>query len=181
MDRLGFVTYANPALGRLLERPTASILDKPIALLFPVEVESFAVALLPDGEGKHDELALRRDDGTLAYLSVSTSRLHLSDGSHAGTVAFLRDVTGQRHFEAELERKNAELEQYVHTVSHDLRSPLVSLIGFARLLNQDYGDRLDDKGRHFLERIEQASRTMEHLISDLLELSRIGPAPRRCV
>ena len=74
----------------------------------------------------------------------------------------------------ELAQTIAELESFSYSVSHDLRSPLVSLLGFSRLLRDDYGDRLDAKGLHFLDRIEQAGRTMESLIADLLELSRIG-------
>jgi signal transduction histidine kinase len=96
-----------------------------------------------------------------------------------GTLAFLRDVTEQRSKANEVARKNAELESYVHSVSHDLRSPLVSLLGFSRLLRQDHGDQLGDSGRHFLDRIEQAGRTMEALINDLLELSRIGETSAR--
>ena len=97
-------------------------------------------------------------------------------GRCAGTVAFLRDITDKRRSEAALALKNQELEHCVHAVSHDLRTPLVSLLGFSRLLAQDYGDVLTDTGRHFLDRIEQASRSMESLINDLLELSRIGAA-----
>jgi signal transduction histidine kinase len=86
----------------------------------------------------------------------------------------MRDVTESHRSRERLERQNAELESFVHSVSHDLRSPLVSLLGFSRLLRKDYEDLLDDTGRHFLHRIEQAGRTMEGLIADLLELSRIG-------
>ena len=89
-------------------------------------------------------------------------------------MAYLRDVTERRRTEDDLARSNAQLEHYVDAVSHDLRSPLVSLLGFSRLLREDYGARIDEKGRHFLDRIEQAGRTMESLIHDLLELSRIG-------
>jgi len=64
--------------------------------------------------------------------------------------------------------------QLTDAVSHDLRSPLVSLLGFSRLLRRDHGDGLAREGRYFLDRIEQAGRTMESLIHDLLELSRIG-------
>ena len=67
----------------------------------------------------------------------------------------------------------------MHAVSHDLRSPLVALLGFSRLLRQDYGGVLGDTGRHFLDRVEQAGRTMETLIHDLLEVSRIGQAADR--
>ena len=87
-------------------------------------------------------------------------------------MTYLRDVTERRRIEEKLERKNAELEGYMHNISHDLRSPLVSLLGFGRLLREDYGELLGEAGGHFLDRIEQAGRTMEALISDLAELSR---------
>ena len=58
-------------------------------------------------------------------------------------------------------------------------SPLVALLGFSRLLRQDYGPQLDETGRHFIDRIEQAGRTMDELIHDLLEFSRIGQGSER--
>jgi signal transduction histidine kinase len=81
-----------------------------------------------------------------------------------------------------LERTNAELEHCIHALAHDLRSPLVALLGFSRLLRQDYGSQLDNTGVHFIDRIEQAGQTMEDLIHDLLELSRIGqPGERKAL
>jgi signal transduction histidine kinase len=94
-------------------------------------------------------------------------------------VIFLRDVTDQRGVSAALERLNSELEHCVHSLAHDLRSPLVALLGFSRLLRQDYAGTLDETGRHFIDRIEQAGRTMEELIHDLLEFSRIGQGGER--
>jgi signal transduction histidine kinase len=64
-------------------------------------------------------------------------------------------------------------------VAHDLRSPLVALLGFSRLLHDDFADRLGEKGLRFLHRIEQAGRTMESLIQHLLEVSRIGQCEPR--
>ena len=75
---------------------------------------------------------------------------------------------------SDLLRRNDELEHCINTLAHDLRSPLVALLGFSRLLRQDYAEALDETGLHFVDRIEQAGRTMEALIHDLLELSRIG-------
>jgi len=73
-----------------------------------------------------------------------------------------------------LERSNQELEDFVYIVSHDLKAPLRAIIGFARFLNEDYRDKLDEPGQDYLRRIVEAAERMERLISDLLELSRIG-------
>jgi signal transduction histidine kinase len=79
-----------------------------------------------------------------------------------------------RRMLADLERKNAELDSFVYIASHDLKAPLVTIQGMAGMLLEDYGGRLDDGGRHLLERVEANTRHMEQLLLDLLALSRIG-------
>jgi len=176
VGRNRLIAYVNPAAERLLDRREAEIVGKPVDLLVR-GCESLARItdeLDPAHPVRGRDLELRRQDGTAICVSVSASLLQLRDGTEIGAVAYLRDVTERRRTLDDLARSNARLEHYVDAVSHDLRSPLVSLLGFSRLLREDYGGRLDEKGRHFLDRIEQAGRTMESLIHDLLELSRIG-------
>ncbi|MHA1779234.1 MAG: PAS domain S-box protein [Candidatus Thorarchaeota archaeon] len=74
---------------------------------------------------------------------------------------------------AELQATNKELESFVYSVSHDLRAPLRSIIGFSQALLEDHRESLDDEGTDFLERIVKASNRMARLIDDLLKLSRI--------
>lgn len=74
---------------------------------------------------------------------------------------------------AQLQAANQELEAFVYSVSHDLRAPLRALDGFSAALLTHYADRLDEQGRHWLERIGHASQRMGQLIGDLLNLSRI--------
>jgi signal transduction histidine kinase len=77
-----------------------------------------------------------------------------------------------------LQAKNAELDSFVYSVSHDLKAPLVAVDGFAGMLAEDYGDRLDDEGRQHLGRLQACAQQMAHLIQDLLALSRIGRESR---
>lgn len=178
VNRGSRIAYANAALERLLGREPGSLLGHPLAeVLAGAEgIEALARTLARGEHSFAQDVALRRREGSPRWLHLSASPLRLPGGRDAGSVVFLRDVTSERQDAADLARKNAELESYVHSVSHDLRSPLVSLLGFVRLLREDYGDVLGDQGRHFLDRVDQAGRTMEGLIHDLLELSRIGGA-----
>ncbi|MBI1985230.1 MAG: HAMP domain-containing protein [Rhodospirillales bacterium] len=73
----------------------------------------------------------------------------------------------------QLEAANHELEAFCYSVSHDLRAPLRGMDGFCQALVEDYGDRLDDTGRSYLQRVKKACQTMAMLIDDLLKLSRV--------
>jgi signal transduction histidine kinase len=74
----------------------------------------------------------------------------------------------------ELAAKNRELESFVYTVSHDLKTPLVTLQGFVGSLVEDYGAQLDEVAHRYLDHIGEAAIRMEQLLSGLLNLSRIG-------
>jgi len=75
---------------------------------------------------------------------------------------------------AELEKTNLELDSFVYTASHDLRAPLRGISSFSEFLKKGYGDKLDEKGIHYLERISKGVGRMTNLIDDLLALSRIS-------
>lgn len=75
--------------------------------------------------------------------------------------------------ERDLEAKARELEAFSYSVSHDLKAPLRGMEGFARALQEDCADQLDDAGRHYLDVICGSARRMGELIDDLLKYSRV--------
>jgi len=74
----------------------------------------------------------------------------------------------------ELAAKNVELETFVSSVSHDLKTPIVTIEGFMGALREDFGNLIPEDCEKYLNYIGDATQKMELLINDLLELSRIG-------
>src|SRR4030095_5878788 len=74
----------------------------------------------------------------------------------------------------QLEAANRELEAFAYAVSHALRAPLRSMSGFSQILQENAPPGLDEKSRHYLQRIHDASLRMSGLIDDLLNLLRIA-------
>jgi light-regulated signal transduction histidine kinase (bacteriophytochrome) len=74
----------------------------------------------------------------------------------------------------ELRKAVGELSSFSYTVSHDLRTPLRAMDGFAQMLAEDYGSQLDDTGRRYIAVIRESSQRMGALIDALLYFTRIG-------
>ena len=98
-----------------------------------------------------------------------------------GIVGGVQDITERKQTEAErealireLESKNAELERFTYTVSHDLKSPLVTITGYLGFLEKDALAGNTEKIKAGINRISNAAQKMQGLLNDLLELSRVG-------
>ena len=86
--------------------------------------------------------------------------------------AELEERVQQRTFQ--LETLNKELEAFSYSVSHDLRSPLNTIDGFGQMLMRLEGEKISDKGKHYLSRIRVATRQMSELIEGLLSLAQLS-------
>ncbi|KEF34242.1 hypothetical protein RDMS_08290, partial [Deinococcus sp. RL] len=78
----------------------------------------------------------------------------------------------------ELERSNAELEQFAYVASHDLQAPIRAMTSFAELIGRRYGEQLDERGRKYLGQIITSGEHMKRLVDDLLAFSRVHTAQR---
>lgn len=132
----------------------------------------------------------RKRDGTVADVEVFTLEIDL--GGRSARLTLVNDVTESRGAAEKIRRLNAELEQRVqertarleaamkeleafsYSVSHDLRSPLRGIDGFARALMEDCGPALDVEGKRLITTIRSETRRMGQLIDDLLAFSRAG-------
>jgi len=119
--------------------------------------------------------------GEKRLLSIIKSPKLDENGDVEYVVCSAEDITERKRVEEERERllaeiaaKNQELESVVYTISHDLRAPLVSLDGFSSLLKRESQNQLGEQGQHYLERIRANVAHMNTLVTELLELSRIG-------
>lgn len=74
----------------------------------------------------------------------------------------------------DLAKANTDLEAFAYSVSHDLRAPLRNIDGFSKILLDEYGEKIDEKGKHYLTRVRNGTTRMSLLIDDMLTFSRIG-------
>lgn len=141
-------------------------------------------------------------DGTIIPCELSVAAADVPDHDHAMFTGIMRDIRARKQAEnqlrehaiqielknlelkrtqdelttlvGELTRSNRELDDFAYIASHDLKEPLRGIHNYARFVQQDYGDKLDDTGRSRLQTLTRLSQRMESLIDSLLCFSRVG-------
>ncbi len=181
-DMDGRMTWVNPATEALLGYSANELIGSTGKLLVmdPEKVEHFRQELYEKGTWS-GEIDTRRKDGSLIQVMVHSSIVRDLSGKPICTMSWCEDVTAKRRYEterealiAQLEAKNEELERFTYTVSHDLKSPLVTISGFVGMLDHDLTIGDEAAVRDDLAEINTAAVRMKRLLDELLELSRIG-------
>ena len=75
---------------------------------------------------------------------------------------------------AQIEARNKELDDFTYVVSHDLKEPLISVEGYAKILRHEYTESFDQTAQEYMQSIVDSCGQMKRLIEDLLQLSRLG-------
>jgi PAS domain S-box-containing protein len=194
-DVAGKLTLISPPLQELFEMTYEPLSD-------PVYVDQIPL-FRSDGETElpHDEVPLvrarrgefvrdvvfstRRADGSLVHLKCNAVPLHDDDGTDAGAIALVQDVTAET--DAAL-RAEAMRQRLVETINHEFRTPLAALLGHIELIHdhRDRRDDLDPELADWLDAIERSGWRLRDLLEDLAELvnrdendERVDRQPRR--
>lgn len=174
-DLNGVITSWNPAAERMFGYTAQEAVGQNIIMVIPEErraEETLVLSRIRAGQSvEHFETVRRRKDGTLFNVSLTVSPVLASDGTIIGASKIARDITEQKRLTEELEQANRIKDDFLATLSHELRTPIHSILGYTQILRQDSLD--EDRRDSALQIIERNTRTLGQLVSDLLDVSRI--------
>ena len=187
IDQDGIIHSFNPAAEEIFGYESEEIIGRNVSELMPQphrdKHDGYIQRYLETGQkriiGIGREVEGIRRDGSRFPMELAVSELDL--GGRTMFTGIVKDISERKEAERErkelieqLEQKNAELERFTYTVSHDLKSPLITIKGFAGMLVSDAEKGDIDRLREDSRRIADAAEKMKGLLDELLELSRIG-------
>lgn len=181
----GQIIEANDALVRLFGYGRAELLDLDVSTLYvdPEDRVRFQEQIRRTGWVEDFPVQLRTRSGEVRDCLITANVRKSEAGQPLEYQGSIRDVSEDWALHELTERRTrelqeavAELEAFTYSVSHDLRTHLVTLGGFASILSTDHKDELSEKGQEFLQRIVSASRRMDRFVQDLLAYGRVSRA-----
>src|SRR5688572_28919881 len=169
-----------PALAPGPEREALLASDVKVYMAVPMRAGGELLGAISFGGASNaftpDQISIASEVATQLAIALTQARLLNRVRAHAA------ELEGKvRERTAALEAANKELESFSYSVSHDLRSPLRAVDGYARMLEEDHAAQLDAEGRRLLGVVRDSGQRMGRLIDDLLAFSRLGrlaPAKR---
>jgi PAS domain S-box-containing protein len=178
VDSKGKVIEANRRFAELWRIPQSVMdsRDDHVLLDFVLRQLSDPDAFLKKVQSLYGTDALDMD--TLAFKDGRVFERYsfpmMMDGTVIGRVWSFRDITGRKRQEKELSEKNTELERFTYTVSHDLKSPLVTVKTFLGYLEQDLAGPDKERVKQDVAYMHTAADKMGQLLDELLNLARVG-------
>ena len=128
-----------------------------------------------------EELIIRDVEGHDHWINAHAAPIRDHEGRVTAGIVVFHDITDQKRAQedrerliAKLEAQNAELERFTYTVSHDLKSPLITIKAFAGMVSKELAEAGVASVEDDLAQISNAADKMDGLLKDLLKLSRIG-------
>jgi PAS domain S-box-containing protein len=171
-------------LFNLQPEQTSVTLAEAVAIVHPEDRDWFAATLrqtIPNGDKLAGEIRICPADGELRRISMQTEVFAGPDGQPYRVVAALRDITemvtarealaAQRD---ELERSNADLEEFAYAISHDLKAPLRGIGHLTQWIHEDISGTASPQTIDNLALLQGRVLRMQNLLDGLLEYSRVG-------
>ncbi len=176
-DELGKIVYVSKQAARLFKKRVSTLIGDYI-FQFDTSQNKTMERALKQVRRRRSLINLngriQLPSGKELFLRASLTRLQLYRSKGKVYLWLIQDMTSLKKAELELNHKKTELEDFVYSVSHDLKSPIVSIQGYSALIKEDIYNNFDDSNKHYFDRIVSNVNLMQRMIHDLLELSRIG-------
>jgi PAS domain S-box-containing protein len=173
------ITRFNKAFEILTGRTADDVIGCDIAILFPPDQIESSMTLIKStlsGERWESvEIPIINVSAAVSIVLWNSANVYAGDGTTpVSTIAQGHDITQRKRAEQELHNKNSELERFSYTVSHDLKSPLITIQTYAGMIMNDLQAGNYARVQADMKRVEDAAAKMTDLLNDLLELSRVG-------
>jgi PAS domain S-box-containing protein len=186
-DAVGRITLLNPAAETLTGWTEEETVGRPVSTVYQLRqsVAGSAVSSEAEGDARIYEYNLIARNGTELPIEAMHTAVKDRRGAAAGSIRTFRDISQRKRIEAEREallvsermartaadRANRLKDEFLTTLSHELRTPTTGILGWVRLLKT--GRLSDAETRHALEALERSSRSQATVLEDLLDTSRI--------